>query len=330
MDTLEVAHTGAISLANLVQKNGSFKYRYDSQSDNLLDGYNVLRHAGAIWAMLDVYRQTSDKKLGVACRQATRYLLDTYLRFFRNHNNACICEDNTIKLGGNALSILALLSLYETTRDHFLLTLADQLARFIVDQRTDDGGLIHKRYFESGKISNFQSMYYTGEALLALLTLHEATQQRHWYETAWEIEMELAPKDYGVKEQSHWMLYFLERLSKTESTPLGYHHAKKIVLHILENPGYLSWERSTPIACRSEGLLAFLRMTRPDDIDDTVLRQRCLEQIQHNLNKQLTFRLPNGTFVRGGNDRRKDEVRIDYIQHNISSFLHFSKLGLSL
>jgi hypothetical protein len=330
MDTLEVAHTGAISLANLVQKNGSFKYRYDSQSDNLLDGYNVLRHAGAIWAMLDVYSQTSDKKLGAAGRQATRYLLDTYLRFFRNHNNTCICEDNAIKLGGNALSILALLSLYETTQDHFLLTLAEQLAQFIVDQRTDDGGLIHKRYFESGKISNFQSMYYTGEALLALLTLHGATKQKIWYEAAWKLETQLAPQDYGVKEQSHWMLYFLERLSNNESPPLGYHHAEKIVLHILENPEYLSWERSTPIACRSEGLLAFLRMTRPDDIDDTVLRQRCLEQIQHNLNKQLTFRLPNGTFVRGGNDRRKNEVRIDYIQHNISSFLHFSKLGLSL
>lgn len=328
MNPFEVAHAGAMSLANLVQKNGSFKYRYDSRSENLLDGYNVLRHAGAIWAMLDVYRQTSDKKLGAKCRQATRYLLDTYLRFFRTHNNACICEDNTIKLGGNALSVLALLSLYETNQDNFLLTLAEQLARFMVDQRTDDGDLIHKRYFESGKISNFRSMYYTGEALLALLALDGATQQRHWYEVAWELETKLASQDYGVHEQSHWMLYFLELLSKTDATLIGYHHAEKIVLHILKNPEYLSWERSTPIACRSEGLLAFLRMKRPDNIEDKALCERCLKQIQYNLNRQLAFRLPDGSFVRGGKDRRNDEVRIDYVQHNISSFLHFSQLGI--
>jgi uncharacterized protein YyaL (SSP411 family) len=254
MDPLAIARTSAMSLANLVQKDGRFKYRYDSQSDTLLDGYNALRHAGAIWAMLEVYRQTADKKLEMASRQSTRYLLDTYLRFFRSHNNACICEDNVIKLGGNALSILALLSLYKTTQDPFLLTLAEQLAQFIVNQRTDDGSLIHKRYFESGKISDFQSMYYTGEALLALLTLHGATHQRHWYEAAWELETKLARQDYGVQEQSHWMLYFLELLSQNEANHLGYHHAEKIALDILENPEYLSWERSTPIACRSEGL----------------------------------------------------------------------------
>ncbi|MBU4393718.1 MAG: hypothetical protein KKD78_01615, partial [Proteobacteria bacterium] len=76
--------------------------------------------------------------------------------------------------------------------------------------------------------------------------------------------------------------------------------------------------------------LAFLRMKRPNDIDDKALRERCLEQIKYNLNRQLTFRLPDGSFIRGGNDRRTNEVRIDYIQHNISSFLHYARLGLHL
>lgn len=330
MDTLEVAHAGAICLANLIQKNGSYKYRYDSQSGDLLEGYNVLRHAGTVWAMLDVYRTVSDDRILVCCRQAVRYLLDTYLSFFRSYNNACICEENIIKLGGNALSILALISLFEITQDRFLLVIAEQLAQFILAQRTENGRLVHKRYFQSGKISDFHSMYYTGEALFALLALYRLTQQTQWYEAVREIEKELAPQDYGVEEQSHWMLYFLELLSNYEASPLYYHHAKKIVLHILENPEYLSWERSTPIACRSEGLLAFLRMKRPENVEDKALCERCLEQIQFNLNKQLAFRLPDGSFIRGGNDRRKDEVRIDYIQHNISSFLHFSRQGLSL
>lgn len=330
MDTLEVAHAGARCLANLVQRNGSFKYRYDSDSDTLLTGYNVLRHAGAVWAMLDVNRDVSDQKIFASCGQAAHYLLDTYLRFFRSYAHVCICEENTIKLGGNALSTLALVSLFERTQNHFLLAIAEQLAQFMLDQRLENGSLVHKRYFQSGKISNFQSMYYTGEALFALLAVYRLTQEKHWYEAALEIEQELAPKDYGVEEQSHWMLYFLELLSHHETSSLGYLHAEKIAIHILDHPDYLSWERSTPIACRTEGLLAFLRMKRPDTVDDQTLRERCLEQVKFNLKRQMDFRLPDGSFVRGGNDRRMNEVRIDYIQHNISSFLHFSRLGLSL
>ncbi|MFH2123398.1 MAG: hypothetical protein ABIJ50_07960 [Pseudomonadota bacterium] len=330
MDTLKIAHKGAICLANLLQKNGSFKYRYDSHSGTLLEGYNVLRHAGAVWAMLDVYHHVTDENILASCRQATHYLLDSYLRFFRSYNNVCICEDNAIKLGGNALCTLALTSLFEKTQDHFLLAIAQQLAQFMLAQRQENGNLIHKRYFQSGKISKFQSMYYTGEALLALLALYRLTQQQDWYNAAQDIENILAPEDYGVQEQSHWMLYFLELLSNYETSSRYYLHAQKIVLHILENPEYLSWERSTPIACRSEGLLAFLRMKRPDNIDDKILRERCLEQIKYNLNKQLTFQLSDGSFIRGGHDRRNNEVRIDYIQHNISSFLHFSRLGLNI
>lgn len=330
MDTLEVAHAGAGCLTNLLQKNGSFKYRYDAQPGEPLDGYNVLRHAGTIWSMLDVYRDVPDSSILECGRKATHYLLDTYLRFFRSYNNACICEDNKIKLGGNALSTLALLSLFEATRDHFLLAVAQQLSQFMLDQRTENGKLVHKRYFESGKISDFTSMYYTGEALFSLLALYRLTHGKQWFDAVREIESDLASKEYGVEEQSHWMLYSLELLSNYEASSLCYRHAEKIAIHILEKPEYLSWERSTPIACRSEGLLAFIRMKRPAKVDDQALRERCLEQVKYNLNRQMAFRLPDGSFIRGGKDSRKNEVRIDYIQHNISSFLHSSRLGLSL
>jgi hypothetical protein len=328
MNPLEIAYSGARCLKDLVQGDGSFKYRYDSQTATPLNGYNVLRHAGTIWSMLDVYRNVADKTLLEGGRKATHYLLDTYLRFFRDYNNACICEDNKIKLGGNALSTLTLLSLFELTQDHFLLAVAEQLCDFVLRQRLENGALVHKRYFDSGKISGFASMYYTGEALLALLALYRLTHRKQVLEAVVEIEKDLAAIDYGVEEQSHWMLYSLELLSHFQASSLSYRHAEKIVKHILDNPEYLSWERSTPIACRSEGLLAFVRMQRPESVDDRALCEKCLEQVQANLMLQLAFRLPDGSFVRGGKDRRRNEVRIDYIQHNTSSFLHYARLGL--
>ena len=56
MSRQEQAYHSAVCLAGLVRKDGSFLYRYDSQSGESRGGYNILRHAGAIWALLDTYR----------------------------------------------------------------------------------------------------------------------------------------------------------------------------------------------------------------------------------------------------------------------------------
>lgn len=326
MEAIEVAGSGTRCLTGLLTAEGRFKYRYDSRSGVVLAGYNALRHAGAVWSMLDVYRDLPETQILSGARRAVHFLLDSYLRFFRECGNVCICEENKIKLGGNALAILALVSLFEFTGERFLVVLAEQLANFMLSQRTASGGLVHKRYFTSGKIADFSSQYYTGEALLALLTLYRVTGESRWLEAVREIEAGLAADNYGVAEQSHWMLYTLERLIAFDASPVYYRHAAQIAGHILDNPGYLHWQRSTPIACRSEGLLAFLRIPAPDGVDDGIIRRRCLDQLELNLQVQRSFRLPDGSFVRGGGDRRTHEVRIDYIQHNISSFLHYARL----
>ncbi len=325
MDALAVAHESAVCLARLVQGDGRFRYRFQADSTEDLSGYNVLRHAGAIWALLDVYRDTGDDVLLAAARRATTYLLDSSLRFFRDYRNVCICEDNKIKLGGNALTVLALVSLYEHTGDRFVLAVAEQLAAFMLLERDDTGDFIHKRYFQSGKRSAFKSAYYTGEALLALIALYGASKEQSWLAAAREIETTLAPRDYGVAEQSHWLLYFLEMISRYEAAPLYADHAVKIGRHILNYPQYLSWQRSTPIACRTEGLLALVRLSERVVLDAGLLRS-AQRQVVDNLERQLTFRQSDGSFIRGGNDRRAHEVRIDYLQHNISAFLHHARL----
>lgn len=326
MSRLEQAFHSAVCLAGLVREDGSFLYRYDSQSREPKEGYNILRHSGAIWALLDAFHDSRDERLLMAARRAVHYLLASSLRFYRSYSNVCICENNTIKLGGNALAALALLSVFEMTRERLLLTLAEQLCQFMLDQRREHGDLVHKRYFESGKISAFKSMYYTGEALLAILTLYRQTGDSRWLEAAIEIEEPLAAENYGVKEQSHWMLYALDLLNRFSPNPVYSRHAVAIATDILDNPEYLESNRSTPIACRSEGLLAFLRQQPSADGDDASLRSRCLEQVERNLEMQMTFRLDDGAFIRGGKDHRHHEVRIDYIQHNISSLLHRARL----
>lgn len=329
MNEMDIACSGARLLAKMTDKEGRFRYRYDAVSGVDSKGYNVLRHAGTIWAMLDVYSSSNEGEILAAGERAVAYLLNNYLKFFRHYKNACICEDNKIKLGGNALAIIALTSLYDITKDKILLDMSEQLAHFMIDERGPDGDMIHKRYFKSGKISAFKSMYYTGEALLALLELYKSTGNRRWLDAVVEIEKSLSRQDYGVAEQSHWMLYALSTLAKIDDNNDHHEHAAKIARHILDHPDYLNWDRSTPIACRSEGLIAFVEMNRPTAFTDTALIKRCMGQIEENLSRQATYIHSCGDFVRGGHDHRKNEVRIDYIQHNISSFLHYYRLKQS-
>lgn len=327
MHNIDIACSGARFLAGLAGADGRFKYRYDARTGHESKGYNVLRHAGSIWSMLDVYSFRREEKVLASARRAVTYLLNNYLQFFRDYNNVCICEDNKIKLGGNALTIIALISLSKITHDPFLINISERLGHFMIDEQGPDGDLIHKRYFRSGKISDFKSMYYTGEALLALMELYNATRDSKWLDAVKSIEAKLAAKNYGVKEQSHWMLYALAALSEVDNSTIYYDHAAKIAKHILEHPDYLTWDRSTPTACRTEGLIAFLGMTCPRGESDEELKGKCLQQVTENLSLQKTFIHSEGDFVRGGDDHRKDEVRIDYIQHNISSFLHFAQLN---
>lgn len=139
------------------------------------------------------------------------------------------------------------------------------------------------------------------------------------------VESDLAAQNYGVREQSHWMLYALEQLQRFDKSPHIYQHAENIAAEIINKPIYLDSGRSTPIACRTEGLLAFIRMP-PKDASVELLQGTALLCVQANLEKQLAFQTKDGAFTRGGGDRRNQEVRIDYIQHNISAFLHFSQL----
>ena len=322
---LATARLGAEKIAQLTTDSGRFKYRYDAKSKVELSGYNVLRHCGAIWSMLDVFTATQDNQLLESATRAVTYLLNEHLQFYRSYLNVCICEKNTIKLGGNALAALALAKLYAIKKDDILLDTSHQLCRFMLEQRELQGDFVHKRYFKSGKISAFRSEYYVGEALLALLACYEITGDAQLLNAVVKVESDLAAKNYGVREQSHWMLYALEQLQRFDKSPHIYQHARQIAAEIISNPVYLDSGRSTPIACRTEGLLAFVRMS-PQDASVESLQSAALQCVRTNLDKQLAFQTKDGAFTRGGGDRRDQEVRIDYIQHNISAFLHFSQL----
>ena len=321
-DPLDIARSGAVYLASLVSPSGRFRYRFDHKTWADFGGYNVVRHCGTIWSMCDVANRIN---VPYVVPNAIERSVD-YLRhvFLRRPATGDAVEDQEIKLGANALAVLALLGAAKVLSKPELVNIAVEVGEAILKDQKADGDFIHKINHITLGPTRFYSEYYTGEAMLALMELHAVTGQARWLNAVIRAEDALAPKDYGVKEQSHWMLYALEALSRFRDEPADHAHATKIVQNTLSNPAYLTWNRSTPTACRSEGLLAFLRMSqgRPESAK---LGKPIRARVRQNLAAQLLHRQPDGAFLRGGvaTDARSGEVRIDYVQHNISAFLRF-------
>ena len=330
-NSLTIAIEGAECLARLVDRRGKFLYRYDADNPGPSTGYNILRHCGTIWAMTEVANRAGPlPAVAEAAQRATEWLIGRHIRPYGTTGTRCVVAGDAVKLGGNGLAILALLEVAALTGNQSYVQLAGDLAGYIVLQRQPDGNFVHKRRFSTDEVLPFHSDYYTGEALFGLLRLTAVTGEQRWLDVTQASEDLLAAQDYGVPQQSHWMLYALEQLHKMRPHPVSRTHARVIAEDILDKPDYRNHHRSTPIACRSEGLLAFVRLCEAlsSDIaersifDRAAIRSQAV--IHENLELQLGYRRPNGSFVQG---RGNSEVRIDYIQHNISSFLGHAQLA---
>jgi len=330
-DPVQVAIEGAQCMARLVDRRGKFLYRYDPDTRAPAKGYNILRHCGSIWAMTEVANSVGPlPEVVEAARRAVDWLIDKHIRPYRSTVTQCVVAADNVKLGGNGLAILALLELAKATGTDEHIGLARELAGYVLLQQRPDGDFHHKRRFSTDELLKFRSDYYTGEALFGLLRLSAVTGEGRWVEASETSEQLLARQDYGVPQQSHWMLYALEQLHALRPNALYRNHARAIADNIVQLPGYRAEGRSTPIACRSEGLLAFIRLCTaiPADeaerpaFDRAAMASR--ETVHDNLELQLTYRHPEGSFL---HSRERNQVQIDYIQHNISSFLGYGRLA---
>lgn len=327
---VKISRRGARRLAKLVQPNGRFVYRYHRERKHIYNEYNVLRHCGSIWSMFDVARMTGpDPLVTAAAIRAARHMRENFVRPFKDTDALCVVDVDKIKLGGSGLALLALAEWNRFAPDAEIVDTARAIGRYIVSQRTEDGDLHHGRSYPDGELYAFRSNYYTGEAIFGLLRLAEMSGEESWRDTAFELLAALGPRNYGVEERSHWMLYALDAADEARPLPETRAYAARIAARILRDPiSYRGREMSTPIACMSEALLAYIRLKRRAAAASlTPSVSDCGEAVLQNLSLQTKSFRKNGEFIAGP---QWHDVRIDYIQHNISSFAAFGTMGKGL
>jgi hypothetical protein len=351
---LEAATLGGAYLARSVDGQGRFVYLYDAARDHHSEEYNVLRHAGAVYAMLELYEVTRDQALLEAAARALDYLVAQIRPCTLDATSYyCLVENDEIKVGGHGLALLALSTYAGITGSKKHLGVMQGLAGWLAKLQEPNGNFrAHKVMFGSGALTPFQSLYYPGEAIYGLTALYEIDKNPRWLVVARRVARYVVDvRDRGVATEQlpndHWFLYGIDRLYRQRKDPALLDHAMKVAAAIIgaqnRAPLFPDWvgsyyvpPRSTPAATRSEGMVAayhlaedFVGGPRAAEILANILLATHF-QLATQIREESMMYLRNPRRALGGFRGAFDnyEVRIDYVQHNISALLGLREILL--
>ena len=329
----------------------SIKPRRDSVDDD----YNLLRHAGACYALSELAGATGDERYSQAARRGIEALLETAAPPKPEHAQAdfeaIVSPGQEAKLGGAALAILAILEYQRASGDETLLGRARSLARFLVHQQEASGRFHSKYFYGAPDPEPFESIYYPGEAILALTRLHRVDQDELWLKTArqgadWLIKVRDSGKTVEELPHDHWLLMGLDELQLLTGDELYASHSAKIAQAIVgaqrRQSRNVDWigsfydpPRSTPTATRAEGLVASYRLARRLGADvrpqlEALMRMAAFQR-RCQFSPENTLYLPRPDRALGGFRRSLThwEIRIDYVQHNLSAYLGLRSILLT-
>lgn len=288
-DTVEEAiHRSASYLVKITKENGMFEYRINMEPTvKVKEKYNILRHAGTIYAMSMYYEMHPDENMWSAIERAGRYLQNEFILPIPGKDNMLAVwskpevnrsgDPLQIKLGGIGLGLVALLSIEKISSGFTPLSDLKALGQSIVYMQKEDGSF-YSKYIPSmgGNQDKWKSLYYPGEAALGLLMLYEKDPSSIWVESAYQALEYLAHSRENSADipADHWALLATEKILSLENTndlpisrKLLINHAIQICetmireqINNLERPkydgGFSVDGRTTPTATRLEGLLA--------------------------------------------------------------------------
>jgi hypothetical protein len=209
---------GSEFLARQVGADGRFVYGYHPCFDREIGAYNTLRHASSTYAMIEAYEVTRSTTLrdaidlSVLC--LTRHLVSHALLPDGQVAAFLLEASNEIKLGGNAVAILALAK-YATvfgdeTHDDLMEKLAIGIC-FMQDRST--GSFRHVLKFPSLEThEEFRTIYYEGEAAFALMRLYDLTGDDRWL-CAVERAFGHFIRNGHSRHHDHWLAYCANELT---------------------------------------------------------------------------------------------------------------------
>ena len=257
-DILESIRVGGRWLVRTVGEDGKFDYEYYPNKNKGSTGYNIVRHAGSVYGLFEMYELAGvepalrgDREIYLdAAARSVGYVYDAIKppRDAREGRFCLLDDRGGCDSGSAALALLTLLVRPDKAeidpKYHDMVykdddeAIMEGLALTLVDM-IDDRGKVWRRYREamSQEKVKKEPLYYPGEAMLALVRFHEMTGDERWLEGATRIaerQLRWYEKDRFVNPD-HWVmqgLYRLWRLNKDDryaegAYAMGRHHASE-------------------------------------------------------------------------------------------------------
>lgn len=340
-------------LASTVEPNGRVRYLFDPIAGKERSGYNLLRHGGTTYALLQAYQRFEHEPWLDASEAAIRYLLahsrrDVRQGPFGGGEVLWVDESRWIKLGGAGLALVMLTQHMQATGSDLHLEDARAYARFLVSQQQESGEFV---YFADktpgGPGRDRTSAYYPGEAILGLAQLYAIDPDPLWLDTAtrgadWLIDVRDAGKGPKKLANDHWLMIALSHLVKHTGDARYVDHSLalvdaveyqaernrgKVATHPDYFGGYYDPPRSTPAATRGEGLVAVLDTCALAERDCAHVEALLRDTVTHELWSQYlpatSWWSPTPGKVVGGfaGGIMDLDLRNDFTQHNLSSVL---------
>lgn len=340
---------------NVVNNRGKFIYSFLPHVNKREKRYNILRHAGTVYSMLEIFEIMPDEKLMEEAKRAFKFLFNRIKPLNVNGKEVkVVVEKDAQKIGGNALAIIALAKYTQITNDKQYVGLMQDLAAWMREVQAENGEFtVHKQRYSTGERFDFISHYYPGEAILSLVRLYQIDGNEEWLDVAEKAAhflINIRDKDDSIDTiaHDHWLLYGLNELYRERQKDLYLKHSFFIAEAMMKRQitkkdgkrkeligGYVpksgNEPRSTPVACRSEGLGAAYRLAKDHGHDEIATRMRnAIEmgikfQLQMQLRPESVMYYKRKKLCLGAvqSGLKGFALRIDYTQHNISSFISF-------
>lgn len=156
-----------------VGEDGLLEYEYFPSSDRYSDDDHFVRQTASLWAMAALERFLQHDALVPLIERTVRHYRDREVC----ERDACRIElDGKSTLAYNAFLLLTLTDLPDTPES---IEWRGQLARGIIAEQREDGS--YRTIHGSDEVSNVD--YYPGEAMLALMRLHQLTEEEAYLDS---------------------------------------------------------------------------------------------------------------------------------------------------